>query len=38
MAWMPGDIHTQWNSENGMQTMEDSFHDKEQVAAPDTTG
>lgn len=32
------EIYTQWNSENGMQTMEDSFHEKEHAAAPDTTG
>lgn len=32
------DIFTQWNSENGIQTTEDPFREKEHTAAPDTTG
>lgn len=32
------DIFAQWNSENGIQTTEDSFREKQPTAAPDTTG
>lgn len=32
------DIFVQWNSENGIQTMKDSFHEREDIAAPDATG
>jgi len=31
-------IFVEWNSENGIQTMEDSFHGKEHTVAPDATG